>query len=275
MIKRLKILEEKIIMNFIRNLGATTLIYVYGMGRMAVFLVKTLLCALTPPFKVLNFIKQIRFIGAQSVFLIAFIGAFTGMVLALQGYYNLNKLGSVAFLGPLVALSIIKELGPVLAAIMVTARAGSAMTAEIGIMRITNQIDAIEMMGLNPLRYLVVPALVAAVICMPLLASIFDLVGIFGGYLVAVKMLGVDASTYLGEISNRLEMKDILEGIYKSISFGVIISWVSCYKGYYTGTSGFGAEGVSRATTEAVVLASAMIVIWDYFMTALLFQSVL
>ena len=108
---------------------------------------------------------------------------------------------------------------------------------------------------------------------MPLLTAIFDFVGIFGGYLMAVKMLGVEAGTYLGEIPNRLDMMDILEGIYKSLSFGVIISWVSCYKGYYTGTSGFGAEGVSRATTESVVLSSAMIVIWDYFMTALLFQG--
>lgn len=257
-------------MDFIRKIGASTLKYISGMGLMAVFLIKTLLCLLSPPFKVLNFIKQIRFIGAQSVFLIAFIGAFTGMVLALQGYYNLNRLGSVAFLGPLVALSIIKELGPVLAAIMVTARAGSAITAEIGIMRISNQIDAIEMMGLNPLRYLVVPALVAAVISMPLLTAIFDFVGIFGGYLVAVKLLGMEAGTYLGEIPNYLDYKDILEGIYKSLSFGIIVSWVACYKGYYTGTSGYGAEGVSRATTQAVVLSAAMIVIWDYFMTALL-----
>lgn len=257
-------------MDFIRKIGATTLKYVSGMGLMAVFLIRTILCGLTPPFKFLNFIKQVRFIGAQSVFLIAFIGAFTGMVLALQGYYNLNRLGSVAFLGPLVALSIIKELGPVLAAIMVTARAGSAITAEIGIMRISNQIDAIEMMGLNPLRYLVVPALAAAVISMPLLTAIFDFVGIFGGYLVAVKLLGMEAGTYLGEISNYLDINDILEGTYKSLSFGIIVSWVSCYKGYYTGTSGYGAEGVSRATTQAVVLSAAMIVIWDYFMTSLL-----
>jgi len=258
-------------MDFIRNLGASTIRYVSDMGLMAIFLVKTLLYALTPPFKYKNFIKQMHFIGTQSVFLIALIGAFTGMVLSLQGYYTLNKVGSVAFLGPLVALSIIKELGPVLAALMVTARAGSAITAEIGIMRISNQIDAIEMMGLNPFRYLVVPPLVAAVISVPLLTYMFDFIGIFGGYMVGVKMLGLEAGTYLGEISVYLDMKDILEGLYKSLSFGVIISWVSCYKGYYTGTSGYGAEGVSKATTQSVVLSSAMILIWDYFMTALLF----
>lgn len=257
-------------MGFFRKLGATTLQYISGMGLMTVFLVKTLLCALTTPFKFRNFMKQIRFMGAQSVFLIGFIGAFTGMVLAFQSYYNLNKLGSTAFTGPLVTLAIVKELGPVLAAIMLTARAGSALTAEIGIMRITNQIDAMEMMGLNPLRYLVVPSLAAAIISVPLLTSIFDFIGIYGGYLVAVKILGMEASTYLGEISARFDMKDVLEGIYKSFSFGVIVSWVSCYKGYYTGTSGFGAEGVSKATTQAVVLSSAMVVIWDFFMTVLI-----
>jgi phospholipid/cholesterol/gamma-HCH transport system permease protein len=258
-------------MDFIRNLGASTIDYISGMGTMALFLIKTLIYGFTPPFKVINLLKQIRFIGTQSIFLIALIGAFTGMVLSLQGYYTLNKVGSVAFLGPMVALSIIKELGPVLAGLMVTARAGSAITAEIGIMRISNQIDAIEMMGLNPFRYLVVPVFFAGIISLPLLTQIFDLIGIFGGYLVGVKMLGVGSGTYLGEISNYLDMKDILEGLYKSISFGVIISWVSCYKGYYTGTSGYGAEGVSRATTQSVVLSSAMILIWDYFMTALLF----
>jgi len=258
-------------MDFVRNLGASTINYVSGMGTMALFLIKTLIYGFTPPLKVISLLKQIRFIGTQSIFLIALIGAFTGMVLALQGYYSLNRIGSVAFLGPLVSLSIIKELGPVLAALMVTARAGSAITAEIGIMRISNQIDAIEMMGLNPFRYLVVPVFFAAVISMPLLTSIFDFIGIFGGYIVGVKMLGLEAGTYLGEIPNYLDMSEIMEGFYKSVSFGVIISWVSCYKGYYTGTSGYGAEGVSRATTQSVVLSSAMILIWDYFMTALLF----
>jgi phospholipid/cholesterol/gamma-HCH transport system permease protein len=258
-------------MDFIRNLGASTIDYVSGMGTMTLFLIKTLICGFTPPLKVGNLLKQIRFIGTQSMFLIVLIGAFTGMVLSLQGYYTLNKVGSVAFLGPMVALSIIKELGPVLAGLMVTARAGSAITAEIGIMRISNQIDAIEMMGLNPFRYLVVPVFFAGIIALPLLTQIFDLIGIFGGYIVGVKMLGVGSGTYLGEIPNYLDMKDVLEGLYKSISFGVIISWVSCYKGYYTGTSGYGAEGVSRATTQSVVLSSAIILIWDYFMTALLF----
>ena len=190
------------------------------------------------------------------------------MVLGLQGFYTLNRFGSAALLGPMVALALIRELGPVLSALMVTGRAGSAVTAEIGIMQISEQIDALELMGLNPFRYLVIPNLLAAIIALPLLTAIFDVVGIFGGYLVGVKLLGLSGGTYFGEMANYVDVKDVLEGIYKSLSFGVLITWVCCYKGYYTG---FGAEGVSRATTQAVVLSSVLIFIWDYFMSSVLF----
>jgi len=195
-------------------------------------------------------------------------GAFAGMVLSLQGFYTLNRFGSAALLGPMVALSLIKELGPVLTALMVTGRAGSAITAEIGIMRISEQIDALELMGLNPFRYLVVPKLLAGIIVLPLLTAIFNVVGIFGGYLVGGKLLGVSAGIYFGEMANYVDMQDILGGIYKSLTFGVLITWVCCYKGYY---SGFGAEGVSKATTQAVVISSVLILIWDYFMTSVMF----
>jgi phospholipid/cholesterol/gamma-HCH transport system permease protein len=140
------------------------------------------------------------------------------MVLGLQGYYTLTKFGSDALLGPMVALALIRELGPVLSALMVTGRAGSAMTAEIGIMRNTEQIDALELMGLNPFRYLVVPKLLAGIIGLPLLCSIFNVVGIFGGYLVGVKLLGLSEGTYFSEIGNYVDMEDILGGIYKSLS---------------------------------------------------------
>lgn len=258
-------------MDIVRKIGKATLVITRRTGVMGLFLVKSLIYSITPPLKVYLILKQIRFIGLQSTLVILLIGAFSGMVLALQGFHTLSRLGSEAFLGPMVALSLIKELGPVLSGLMVTGRAGSAITAEIGIMRISDQIDALEMMGLNPFRYLVVPNFIAAIIALPLLTVIFDVTGIFGGYLVGVNILGMGAGTYMGEIANYLEMEDILEGIYKSLTFGVIISWVCCYKGYYTGTLGHGAEGVSRATTQAVVLSSVMILIWDYFMTALLF----
>jgi len=235
---------------------------------MGIFLARALFYSSTPPLKFSRVLKQIRFIGFQSTLVIFLTGAFSGMVLGLQGFYTLNRFGSDALLGPMVALALIKELGPVLSALMVTGRAGSAVTAEIGIMRISEQIDALELMGLNPFRYLVVPNLLAAIIALPLLTAIFDVVGIFGGYFVGVKLLGVSGGTYFGEMANYVDINDILEGIYKSLSFGALIIWVCCYKGYYTG---FGAEGVSNATTQAVVLSSVLILIWDYFMTSVLF----
>jgi phospholipid/cholesterol/gamma-HCH transport system permease protein len=235
---------------------------------MGLFLSQALFYASTPPLKVSQLLKEIRFIGFQSTLVIFLTGAFAGMVLGLQGYYTLNRFGSAALLGPMVALSLIRELGPVLTALMVTGRAGSAMTAEIGIMQITEQVDALKMMGLNPFRYLVVPKLLAGIISLPLLTAIFNVVGIFGGYLVGVKLLGVGKGTYFGEMANYVDMKDILAGIYKSLTFGVLITWICSYKGYYTG---FGAEGVSRATTQAVVLSSVLILVWDYFMTSILF----
>ena len=238
------------------------------LGKAGTFGYRAILCAITPPIKFQRVLKQIRFIGWKSLPVICLTGLFTGMVLALQGHPTLRKVGSEAFIGPLVSLSLIRELGPVLSALMVTGRAGSSIAAEIGIMRTQDQIDAMELMGLNPLRYLVVPNLIALLIAMPLLAALFDVIAIFGGYLVAVRMLGLNVGTYFGQMNNYVELKDILGGFYKSMSFGVLIGWVCCFKGYY---SRFGAEGVSAATTQAVVNASVLILIWDYFMTALVF----
>ncbi len=259
-------------MSFLRKLGAITLEYIERMGLMGLFLVKTLLYTLTPPLKLALVFKQIRFIGLQSMFVIFLTGAFTGMVLGFQGFYSLSRFGSDAFLGPMVGLALIKELGPVISALMVTGRAGSAITAEIGIMRTSEQIDALELMGLNPYRYLIVPNLIAGMVSLPLLNAMFDTVGIFGGYLIGGKLLGIGSGTYFGEMANYVEMQDIAEGIYKSLTFGIIIVWVCCFKGFYTGIfSGFGAGGVSKATTQAVVLSSVLILVWDYFMTSILF----
>jgi phospholipid/cholesterol/gamma-HCH transport system permease protein len=252
----------------IRKLGAISLLGLRGTGRMGLFLGQAFIYASTPPFKFSRVLQQIRFIGFQSILVIFLTGAFAGMVLGLQGFYTLNRFGSTGLLGPMVAFSLIRELGPVLSALMVTGRAGSAMTAEIGIMRNTEQIDALKLMGLNPFRYLVVPRLLACIISLPLLSSIFNVVGIFGGYLIGVRLLGVGVGNYFGEMTNYVEMEDVLGGIYKSLSFGVLITWVCCYKGYYTG---FGAEGVSKATTQAVVLSSVLICVLDYFMTSILF----
>ncbi len=259
-------------MKAIRKFGAFTLEYIQRMGVMGLFFFKALLYMITPPLKFVRVLKQIRFVGLHSVLVIILTGGFSGMVLGFQGYYTLNRFGSDAFLGPMVGLALIKELGPVITALMVTGRAGSAIAAEIGIMRISEQIDALELMGLNPYRYLVVPNLLAAMISLPLLTAVFDVMGILGGYLIGGKLLGVGSGIYFGEMANYVKMDDVMEGIYKSFSFGVIIAWVCCFKGYYTGIfTGFGSEGVSKATTQAVVLSSVLILVWDYFMTSILF----
>ena len=259
-------------MFLLRKLGGAGLEYLYRMGVMGLFLFKAFFYVFIPPLKFIRVVKRVHFIGFQSMLVIVLTGCFTGMVLGFQGYNSLSKFGSEAFLGPMVGLSLVKELGPVFTALVVTGMAGSAMTAEIGIMRITEQIDAMELMGLNPYRYLVVPNLLAIIISLPLLTAIFDVIGIFGGFLIGVKLLGVGAGTYFGEMASYMAMKDVMEGVYKSLSFGIIIVWVCCFKGYYTGVfTGFGAEGVSRATIQGVVLSFVLILVWDYFMTSLLF----
>jgi phospholipid/cholesterol/gamma-HCH transport system permease protein len=250
-----------------RITGAFVINIVREIGRMGLFLAESFFWMVFPPYLLRRIIKQINFIGVKTTLVILLTGTFTGMVLALQIYYTLVKFGAEARLGSVVALSLIKELGPVICALMVTGRAGSALTAEIGIMRITEQIDALDAMALNPYKYLIIPNLIAGIISVPLLNFIFVVVGVFGGYTVGVGLMGLSSGTYFGGIRDFVDSKDILEGLYKSLSFGILITWISCYKGYSTG---YGAEGVSKATTQAVVLSSVVILIWDYFMTSIL-----
>lgn len=251
----------------VEALGRLTQDVVQALGRFGRFLFEALVYIFVPPFKVGRLLDRIHFIGFRSLTIVILTGAFTGMVMALQIFFTLIRFGSEAFLGPAVALSLIRELGPVLCAIIVTGRAGSALTAELGIMRITEQIDALTVMALNPRRYLVVPAIVAGIITFPLMTSIFDVVGIFGGYLVGVKLLGLSSGTYFGEMQTFVDMADVMTGFWKSLSFGIIVTWVCTYKGFHCG---HGAEGVARATTQAVVLSSVLILVWDYFLGTVL-----
>jgi phospholipid/cholesterol/gamma-HCH transport system permease protein len=240
---------------------------VASLGRFGTFLAAALVAMVTPPLKFWAFVDRINFIGFRSLLIILLTGAFTGMVLGLQIFLTLSRFGSEAFLGPAVALSLIRELGPVLCAVFVTGLAGSALTAEIGIMKITEQIDALTVMALNPTRYLVVPAVVAGLVTFPLMTAIFDVVGIFGGYLVGVELLGLSPGTYFGEMQSFVDWRDLMTGFWKALSFGIIVPWVCTYKGFH---SGHGAEGVARATTQAVVLASVLILVWDYFLGSVL-----
>jgi phospholipid/cholesterol/gamma-HCH transport system permease protein len=248
-------------------IGRWTLTTLDSLGRFGAFLAAAVYTMVTPPFKLTALLGRIHYIGFKSLLIIVLTGAFTGMVLGLQIFLVLSRFGSEAFLGPAVALSLIRELGPVLAALMVTGRAGSALTAEIGIMRITEQIDALTVMALSPFRYLVTPSILAGVITFPLMTAIFDVVGIFGGYLVGVELLGLSEGTYFGEMQNFVGIDDIMMGFWKSLSFGAVVTWVCTYKGFHVG---HGAEGVASATTQAVVLSSVLILVWDYFLGSVL-----
>jgi len=250
------------------RIGGQAIAALRRLGRAGTFLARASSACVTPPIKLRRVLKQIWFIGWQSMSVICLTGVFTGMVLSLQVFNTLQRVGSEAFLGPIVALTLIRELGPVISALMVTGRAGSAVTAEIGVMRISDQIDALELMGLSPFRYLVAPNLLAAIIALPVLGLVFDVIGIYGGYVVGVQLLGLAPGTYFGEMTAYVDMTDIVGGIYKSLSFGVIIAWVCCFKGYF---APFGAEGVSKATTQAVVTSSVFILVWDYFITCIVF----
>ena len=256
------------------TLGSHFLYYVNQAGRMGIFLVRVIYNILKLPYyKVSNITKQIYIIGTLSIFVIFFTGAFTGMVLALQGYNTLRKFGSQGLLGSAVALSLIRELGPVLTALMVTGRAGSAICAEIGIMRNSEQIDALECMAIDPHKYILAPKFIATIISMPLLTAIFDVVGIFGGYVIGVGLMGLNKGAYFSSMYKDVEFNDIYMGIIKSLCFGLIVVWVCSSKGYFVHMErkgGFGAEGVSRVTTSAVVLSSVAILLVDYFITSML-----
>jgi len=255
------------------KIGNETLSFLNTIGRMGLFLFACLGRVFTPPYKLGPIIQQLHFIGSRSIFVILFTGAFSGMVLGLQGYYTLRKFGSEGLLGSAVALSLLRELGPVLTALMVIGRAGSAITAEIGIMRNSEQIDALECMAIDPYRYLLVPKFIAAMIAIPLLSFIFNVVGIWGGYLVGVGLLKVNSGIFFQSMYTTVGWQDINMGIAKSLVFGLLIIWICTAKGYFLHlerSGGFGAEGVSRTTTNAVVMASVTILVWDYLISAIM-----
>ncbi len=221
-----------------------------------------------PPFRIRLYFKQMEFIGVNSLFVVALTSLFTGMVLALQTFYAFSMFGAESLVGATVALSMTRELGPVITGLMVTGRAGSAICAEIGTMRVTEQVDALTVMAINPVQYLVLPRIVAGVIMLPLLTIISNSMGILGGYLVGVQLLDIHGGMFMNKIQEHVTMADVYNGLIKASAFGGILTLVGCYKGFYTRG---GAEGVGRSTTQAVVMSSVLILVSDYFLTALMF----
>jgi phospholipid/cholesterol/gamma-HCH transport system permease protein len=256
----------------LENLGATTLDAVEQTGRTFNMLLVVIWEMLKPPYRLYPIIRQMYFIGARSLTLIVLSGVTIGMVLGLQFYNILERFGSVNLLGAGVALSVIRELGPVMTALMVVGRAGSSITAELGIMRITEQVDAIECMAISPDKFLIAPKLMAGLLSVPLLTAIFDFVALFGGYFVGVVMFGVAEGSYMNSMIDTVEWTDVRLGLVKSLIFGVLVTLICCSKGYYlhlTRAGSQGAEGVSSATTDAVVLSSIAVLFSDFLIGAL------
>ncbi len=243
----------------IRELGALFLFLLEGFWRLF-------------PLQFKKIAQQIYFIGVRSLSIVLLVGLFTGMVLGLQLYYTLVKFGSETILGGAVALSLFREMGPVLTSLMVVARAGSAMTAEIGIMRVTEQIDALVTMNINPVKFLFTPRLIASIVSFPILTSFFDIFGIIGGYLTGVVLLGVNSSIYFSRMLDLVNIDDVMCGFYKALVFGVFVVTMCCYNGFFVHKrkEGFGAKGVSYATTTAVVLSCVGVLVLDYVLTSFL-----
>ncbi len=255
----------------IAQLGRNTLALVAGLGRASLLLFSALFHIPNPKKGFPLFVKQLYAVGVLSLIIIIVSGLFIGMVLALQGYTILVSYGAEASLGPMVALSLLRELGPVVAALLFAGRAGSALTAEIGLMKATEQLSSMEMMAVDPLRRVIVPRFWAGMVSMPLLAAIFSAVGILGAHLVGVDWLGLDAGTFWSVMQNQVDFqKDIVNGVIKSLVFAFVITWISVHKGYDCVPT---SEGISRATTATVVQSSLLVLGLDFVLTALMFTN--
>jgi phospholipid/cholesterol/gamma-HCH transport system permease protein len=254
----------------LRRFGRTALTFFERLGRGTIFLIYVLAGIPALFLRPGLVIAQIWSVGVRSLVITVVSGVFVGMVLGLQGYNTLVDFGAEESLGVLVALSLVRELGPVVAALLFAGRAGSALTAEIGLMKATEQLDGMEMMAVDPLRRVVAPRFVAGVISMPLLAAMFSAVGVFGGYFVGVGLLGVDEGAFWSQMQSAVDVNDdILNGIVKSVAFGVVITWVAVFEGYDAVPT---SEGVSAATTRTVVHSSLAVLGLDFVLTALMFN---
>lgn len=260
----------KTLAHILRAPGAAVLCRLRSLGALSIF---TLLAVrhIFRPKQLSKIFVQIRLIGANSLFLILLISTFTGLVLGLQSYVTLAKFSSEGALGTLVSLSLIRELGPVLTAIMIAGRAGSAMAAEIGVMRISEQLDALEVMDIDPIGFLVSPRVAACLIIFPLMTAVFNTVGILGGFVAGTIIMNGDGGVYFYRADAGTVMRDITLSLMKSVVFAVIVASVSCYKGFFVHlrTDGAGPAAVNNATTSAVVSSCILVLIADYIVTSL------
>jgi len=253
---------------FLASIGAALLGFLAAAGRLVMFAGMALATAFSPPFYLRAILRQMLDVGYFSLPVVGLTALFTGMVLALQSYTGFSRFAAESAVATVVVLSVTRELGPVIAGLMVAGRVGAAMAAEIGTMRVTDQIDALTTLSTNPLRYLVLPRLIAGLVTLPLLVLVADIIGVFGGYLVGVYRFGFNPAAYLARTQQYLETSDVVSGLIKAAAFGFIVALMGCYQGYY---SRGGAQGVGQATTAAVVSASILILFFDYAITQALF----
>lgn len=256
-----------IILHYINVLGRAFLSLCNRIGSFTLFLSTAVYTLCTTKLKVHKLFVQMEQIGVNSLTIVILTGTFSGMVFALQSYIGFQRVGGESFIGAVVALGLIRELGPVLTGLMVTGRAGSAIAAEIGTMVITEQVDALRTLRINTFQYLVVPRILAATIILPFLSIFCMIFGIIGGYVICVYVLELNGEEYITNIKTYVEVSDIAGGLTKSAAFGFILSWVGSYKGFYTRG---GARGVGLATTSSVVNGSILILIANYFLTKML-----
>lgn len=258
--------------DFFQQLGKSTLSSFAKLGRSYFFLMQTLLgiVSVIPRPRLLT--KQLYSVGVLSFLIISISGLFVGMVLGLQGFYILSDFGAEETLGVMVAASLVRELGPVVAGLLFAGRAGSALTAEIGLMKATEQLSGMEMMAIDPMKRIIAPRFLAGVLSMPLLAALFSSIGVVGGQMVGVGMLGVDDGAYWSQMQATLDFQDdIINGVIKSIVFGFAVSWIALFEGYDAVPT---SEGVSRATTRTVVNSAFTILGLDFILTALMFGDI-
>ncbi|HVZ07978.1 MlaE family ABC transporter permease [Rhodopila sp.] len=257
-----------VLLDLLAFIGRGVLGWCRGAGKLALFGLEGLSHLARPPFYVRRFLVALAEIGYYSLPVVALTAVFTGMVLALQAYTGFARFSAQGATANLVVLSVTRELGPVLAGLMVAGRIGAAMAAELGTMRVTDQIDALSTLSTNPMKYLVTPRLLAGTIALPLLVVIADILGVLGGFIVSTLKLGFNPSVYLTATMNFLEAQDVVSGLAKAAVFGFIIALMGCYNGY---NSRGGAQGVGSATTMAVVSASILILAFDYVLTEMFF----
>jgi phospholipid/cholesterol/gamma-HCH transport system permease protein len=259
-----------VLLQIIDKVGCIVIDGCHHLGTIGLYTQRALTTLFTTKLKVKKVFYQMSYIGIGSIGIVFLVGVAVGAVLALQAYVGFNRFGATQFIGPVVFLSMTREFGPVFSAIMVIGRAGSAMTAELGSMRISEQIDALQTLSINPFQYLIIPRILASTIILPFLSILCSFFGIIAGYITSINLLGINADTYMEAIRANVEMNDITNGLIKAVIFGFLLGIIATYKGFITRG---GAKGLGLATTQSVVFANVTIVIADYILTSLMFSK--